>query len=180
MKTRMTELPLTVAVVASTDYVDDLPENNALDCRLIVGRPDLAVTDVNIVPNVKPDFIRAPDIVHPEVQVQAFVTVKNCGTGRLPSNSAKLRWSGSIEFGSSASMEAYAARSLDLRRGEATSEVDLPSLRAGEWCVVRLEQTASDLALLAQPLLLQQALLVLTELRRHGVEGPGQIAHLVP
>lgn len=136
-------LPLYVAVIASSDYVDDFPANNSREYSLVIGRPDLTVVDCDIVPHLRGGTGRGAYILS-SVCPQAFLTVQNLGTGRLPAGSGHLRWSAAWYALRQRDREhlqgtfyRYQEGPLALRHhGDDADRANLPPLRPGEtWTV---------------------------------------------
>jgi len=93
-ETRMTQVPFAVAAVTGEDFSDQVPDNNAINCTLVLGRPDVLVTDVELQPRVlaqPPEQTRGYE--HLTAVVYALITIENQGKGKLPAGAAQLNWS---------------------------------------------------------------------------------------
>jgi hypothetical protein len=93
-ETRMTQVPFTVAVIAGEDFADQVPGNNNINCTLILGRPDVVVTQVRLQPRVlaqQPEDTRGYERL--TAVVYALITIENQGKGKLPAGAAQLNWS---------------------------------------------------------------------------------------
>jgi hypothetical protein len=93
-ETKMNEVPFAVAVVAGDSFEDQSPGNNAINCKLVLGRPDVVVTAVELQPRVlaqPPEQTRGYERL--TAIVYALITVENQGKGKLAAGAAQLNWS---------------------------------------------------------------------------------------
>jgi len=145
--TKMTEIPFAVGIIASSEYVDEMPANNTLSCKLALGRPDMVVTAVRMEPGVLGEWpVSESGVQHLHAVAHAFLTIENQGNGRLPEGCARLSWSAfwkkaDILWGEPPDHEITFAYGRTVA-GNVPPPVNLPALDAGAAMTMWLNECA--------------------------------------